>query len=93
MKIIDEEIKKALSLGADYVLVVGRIPNVHPEKCLIEPLTLEELSHIPEDLKVVWNSRDLDNGGMKTETFEEARKIFLIFKIISCTKAHESYYS
>jgi indole-3-glycerol phosphate synthase len=72
----DDEIEKAIAAGADYVLVVGRIPKVHLDKCLIEPLTLAELKTIPPNMKVVWNSRDLSNGGMKTETFEEARQIF-----------------
>ncbi len=72
----DELIEKAVEAGADFVLVVGRIPKVHLEKCLIEPLTLQELETIPEHLKVVWNSRDLSTGGFKKETFEEAREIF-----------------
>lgn len=72
----DSEIEEAISAGADFVLVVGRIPNIHQKKCLIEPLTLDELSRIPSDLKVVWNSRDLSNGELKQETFAEARKIF-----------------
>lgn len=72
----DEDINKAVEAGADYVLVVGRIPAVHQEKCLIEPLTLEELKTIPRSLKVVWNSRDLSTGGIKSETFEEAREMF-----------------
>ncbi len=72
----DEEIEKAVAAGADYVLVVGRMPKVHLDKCFIEPLTLAELKTIPSNLKAVWNSRDLSNGGMKTETFEQARQIF-----------------
>src|SRR3990167_7560337 len=72
----DEEIKKAIDLGADWVLVVGRIPKVNIEKCFVEPLTLRELSNISEDLRVVWNSRDLANGELKKETFQEARNIF-----------------
>lgn len=72
----DSEVQKAIDAGADYVLVVGRIPATHADKCLIEPLTLDELRTIPENLKVVWNSRDLSDGSMKKETFEEARKIF-----------------
>lgn len=71
----DEEIKAAIGLGADWVLAVGRIPKAHTEKCMIEPLTLEELRTIPENLRVVWNARDLTAGNPKTETFEEARKI------------------
>ncbi|HVU06469.1 MAG TPA: hypothetical protein VHE10_01625 [Candidatus Paceibacterota bacterium] len=72
----DGEIDRAVKAGADYVLVVGRIPGVHAEKCLIEPLTLEELKAVPKSLKVVWNSRDLSDGSLKRETFEEARTLF-----------------
>ena len=72
----DSEITKAVDAGADFVLVVGRIPKVYLEKCLIEPLTLDELKNIPTNFKAVWNSRDLKTGLLKTETFEEARKIF-----------------
>lgn len=72
----DDEIEKAVNAGADYVLVVGRIPTIHLDKMLIEPLTLDELKIIPEDLKVVWNSRDLSDGGLKKETIEKAREIF-----------------
>ncbi len=72
----DSEIERALEAGADYVLVVGRIPKVHLNKVFIEPLNLEELKKIPRDMKVVWNTRDLNTGGQKKETFEEARKIF-----------------
>lgn len=72
----DSEIRKAIDAGADYVLSVGRIPEIYKEKCFIEPLSLAELEKIPENLKVVWNTRDLDSGDLKKETFEEARSIF-----------------
>jgi indole-3-glycerol phosphate synthase len=72
----DEEVRQAIESGADYVLTVGRIPEIYKDKCLIEPLNLQELKNIPESLKVVWNSRDLSNGKSKKETFEQARKIF-----------------
>lgn len=72
----DSEIEQAIHAGADYVLVVGRIPVIHADKCLIEPLSLDELKTIPKTLKVVWNSRDLSDGGLKKETFEEVRHIF-----------------
>lgn len=72
----DNEIAQAIHAGADYVLVVGRIPTTYSDKCLIEPRTLDELKNIPTNVKVVWNSRDLSDGSMKTETFEDARKIF-----------------
>ncbi len=72
----DKEVAEAIEAGADFVLVVGRIPNVYQKKCLIEPMNLKELSKISKDLKVVWNSRDLATGGMKKETFIDARKLF-----------------
>ncbi len=72
----DSEIKKAIDMGADYVLIVGRIPGIYMHQCLIEPLTIDELKTIPEDLKVVWNSRDLKTGGLKKETFIQAREVF-----------------
>ncbi len=63
------------------MLVVGRIPNVHQNKCIIEPFTLKELETIPERYKAVWNSRDLKDGSLKKEAFEEARNIFKGFLI------------
>jgi indole-3-glycerol phosphate synthase len=72
----NKEIEQAIEAGADYILVVGRIPAIHQDKCLIEPLTLAELKTIPQDLKVIWNSRDLSGGGIKNETFEQARNMF-----------------
>lgn len=72
----DASIRQALDAGADYVLVVGRMPGVHIERCLIEPLSLEQLGHLPNEVKAVWNSRDLSNGKKKSETFAEAREIF-----------------
>ncbi len=72
----DSDIEKALAAGADFVLVVGRIPKIHLDKVFIEPNSLSELRKIPSGLKVVWNTRDLKTGGLKTETFEEARNIY-----------------
>lgn len=72
----DNDIERAIEAGADYVLVVGRIPTIHLEKSLVEPATLDELKTIPGNLKVVWNSRDLSSGGLKKETFQQARQIF-----------------
>ena len=57
-------------------MVVGRIPKIYTEKCLIEPLTLNELKNIPSEFRVVWNSRDLATGKSKKETFKEAREIW-----------------
>lgn len=72
----DASVREAVDRGADWVLVVGRIPKIHIERCLIEPLTLRELEAMPANLKAVWNSRDLNTGGLKSETFQEARKMF-----------------
>ena len=74
--VTDAQVQRAIDSGADYVLVVGRIPNIYLNKCLLEPNSLEELSRIPENLKVVWNTRDLSHGGPKLETFEQARDLF-----------------
>jgi indole-3-glycerol phosphate synthase len=67
---------KGIHATADYILVVGRIPLIHQERCLIEPRTLAELKTIPLSFKVVWNSRDLSDGGLKRETFKDARSVF-----------------
>lgn len=73
----DSLVAEALSAGASYVLVVGRIPNTNRELCLIEPWDLEDLRTLPQSAKAVWNSRDLRNSGKrKTETFAQARSIF-----------------
>lgn len=72
----DSEIAEAIKRGADYVLVVGRVPQIHFQQCLIEPLTLDELKKLPKSTRAVWNSRDLSTGETKTETFNQARNIF-----------------
>jgi len=69
----DEEIQRALDAGADWVLVVGRIPQTQKEVCLIEPYTLDELAQIDKNQRVVWNARDLKTGERKVDTFAEAR--------------------
>ncbi len=75
----DSEIIQALDFGASSVLVVGRLPEKSlRQHCLIEPTSLEELASYPkgEALNVVWNARDLKDGTPKTETWEQARKIW-----------------
>jgi indole-3-glycerol phosphate synthase len=69
----DEEIEQAIALGADRVLVVGRIPAVHLEQCFIEPYTLAELRSLPPGTYAVWNSRDLETGALKIDDFAAAR--------------------
>lgn len=80
----DVDVERAFEFGADYCLVVGRVPNIYEkykDKIFLEPNTLDELRQIGEGAKVVWNSRDLKAGGLKAETFEEARKIFKGFLV------------
>lgn len=72
----DSDIFEALQCGANLVLVVGRVPKIHLDKCLIEPNTIDELKNLPEKIKAVWNSRDLKTGGLKKESFGDARKVF-----------------
>lgn len=72
----DDEVRAAIGCGADYVLVVGRLPHYELlPQCLIEPLSLPELLKLPHGTKAVWNSRDLSTGGLKTESFRDARNI------------------
>ncbi len=70
----DEDVVRALECGANYVLVVGRIPDVGaPTQIIIEPNTLYELQFVPPNYKALWNSRDLKTGGLKKEGFAAAR--------------------
>lgn len=71
----DDDIKKAIDYGADWVLVVGRIPRVHEEKCIVELISIKQLKEF-NWIKSVWNARDLDTGKLKNETFKEARLVF-----------------
>lgn len=62
----DEEVDRALDLGADYVLVVNRIPeSKNINKCLLEisdpKILAESLLEYP-NVKYVYNSRDLKTG-------------------------------
>jgi indole-3-glycerol phosphate synthase len=72
----DNSIELAVEAGADQVLVVGRIPSVYADRCLVEPYSLEELTQLPTGTRAVWNSRDLSTGGIKPESFTDARKMF-----------------
>jgi indole-3-glycerol phosphate synthase len=76
----DDEVKKALDSGANYVLVYGRIPEEGLlEKCLVEPKNFGQLIewkkqciYIPY---LVWNKRDLSTMKWKKETFSHVRDI------------------
>jgi len=71
----DSQIDQAIQAGADWVLVVGRLPQIYQDQYLIEPNSLAELKNIPSNYRIVWNSRDLKTGGNKKEIFSEARNI------------------
>jgi indole-3-glycerol phosphate synthase len=70
----DGEVRAALAAGADFALVVGRVPaaDLLP-RCLLEPVALAELAALPAGSAAAWNSRDLSTGGLKPQTFAEAR--------------------
>jgi len=76
----DDLVAEAFGAGAHYVLVVGRVPAIKPELCLIEPHTVAELHELPASTMAVWNSRDLRKlsqpDNRKSETFEQARAAF-----------------
>ena len=76
----DDLVAKAFEGGADYVLVVGRVPAINRELCLIEPDTIAELRELPPSTLAVWNSRSLrllnQPDNRKSETFEQARTAF-----------------
>jgi hypothetical protein len=69
----DDMIDAAVKAGADYVLVVGRMPEVHHDVVWIEPNSIAQLKTIPDTFKVVWNARDINTGKPKPETFGQAR--------------------
>lgn len=57
----DQEVERALGIGADAVLVVGRIPDERfVEHCYIEPLTRHGFDLVPANTPMcVWNARNL----------------------------------
>ena len=72
----DDDITRALEAGADWVLVVGRMPAIHQDKCLIEPESVVQLAVLPPGIRAVWNSRDLETGGLKAADFQQARNLW-----------------
>lgn len=82
----DEDLRRAFNCGADYALVVGRIPDLWLANfCYYEPLNLDQLRNIqprPGSYRiryVVWNARDLADPTReryKTETLQEARALW-----------------
>lgn len=70
----DSDVDRALSAGADLVLVVGRLPP--HRRVLVEPTTLDGLRTLPEGYRAVWNARDLTTGEPKPYTFQDAREVW-----------------
>lgn len=73
----DNEIEAALAAGANFVLVVGRLPRVDLLPfCYIEPLNLQQLVEFDSQVeRMVWNTRDLSDGSSKDESWQEARRL------------------
>lgn len=59
----DEELNSTFDVGANFALVVGRVPgpSIDLGRCFIEPLDLAELATMPPESFAVWNSRDLSS--------------------------------
>lgn len=68
----DDSIKQSFDRGADYVLVVGRIPKLDDlSKIWLEPLTEEQFKPMLEACPnaVVFNHRDLSTGAFRIISF------------------------
>jgi len=86
----DDLVKNALDAGADWVLVVGRIPTYMPNKCWIEPHSLDEFRKYLLDILTanpsqyptssfnhfVWNSRNLFDGSLKTSSIFDVKDFY-----------------
>jgi hypothetical protein len=70
----DDDVKRAVDAGADYVLVVGRTPSFYHDRCWLEPRFLIDLEFYPSGTCLVWNTRDLRDGSKRIESWKEARK-------------------
>jgi hypothetical protein len=72
---VDDDIRRALDLGADAVLVVGRtaIDERLKDRVWFEPLHPVELRRWDKGLAVVWNRRDLQTGGLPRTLGSQAR--------------------
>ena len=75
----DDEVQRALDLGVDYILTVGRISSLAKMgHTIFEPLTMHQMllpiyaDPCPSGLKVMWNCRNLITGGWKDERWSWA---------------------
>jgi len=73
----NEEVCNLMDIGANYVLVVGRVPHIDIiNRCLLEPSSIEEIESYPRNAKIVWNARDLDTGKPKDKKIDDVRKVW-----------------
>ncbi len=75
----DYSVETCIVNGAMYVLVVGRLPSpCLRDACYIEPTSIKQLLEFADAgvRHLVWNSRDLTTGKLKTETWEDVRKVY-----------------
>lgn len=65
LHLTDKEVDDCFKYGADYVLVVGRIPKIHLNKCLLEPIHEEQAREMSKTNchALVLNNRRLRDGG------------------------------
>lgn len=72
----DLDIRRALNCGADYVLVVGRIPPKGLiEHCWVELTDFHQMDWM-KGKKAVWNQRDLFSGMVVGHTFAGVRSAY-----------------
>ena len=76
------ELRQAIHNGADWALIVGRSPSQDIAcKCIFEPTSLRQLDGYSSTGAIMWNSRDLQTGGLKKETWTDMRKKYPFFAI------------
>jgi len=71
----DIDVRRALGAGAQWVLVVGRVPapDLLPF-CLLEPKSVAEAVEMPVTARLVWNARDIETGKRKQESYGDLRR-------------------
>jgi hypothetical protein len=76
----DTDVKMALDCGADMVLTVGRIcTSVEAHETIFEPLNIGQMfepMYCYNNIRVMWNDRDLVTGKRKKETVTDIRSIY-----------------
>jgi hypothetical protein len=72
----DRDARFALSLGANYVLILGRLPDTLPiDRIIVEPLNFaqylqfDRFGEFDNRPKILFNRRELSTGGTKEEDY------------------------